>query len=137
MRHYWIMPAVTLSAVLALSACGPSDKCEVPPQPKLLTVKEMSREHRANALGVPPERIPTEAVTESPGTLAAYDRYVARHNDALQVGYCVENEAYKARSMKDDLQTIARAVMATCHESAESDTLATVLRYRNCATGNK
>jgi hypothetical protein len=133
MRPYWIVPAVAL----ALSACGPSDKCEVPPQPKLLTVKEMSREHRANALGVPPERIPTEAVTESPGALAAYDRYVARHNDALQVGYCVENEAYKARNMKDDLGTIARAVMATCHEDAESDTLATVLRYRNCATGNK
>jgi hypothetical protein len=132
MRHFWILPAFTL-----LAACGPSDRCEAPPQPKLISVKDMTREQRANALGVPPERIPTEAVTESPGTLAAYDAYVARHNDALQLGYCVDNEAYKARTMKDEMGSVAHAIMATCKESAQDDTLATVLRYRNCAAGNK
>jgi hypothetical protein len=132
MRAPWFIGAAFL-----VTACGPSDKCEVPPQPKLISAKNLSREERANALGVPPERVPQEAVTESPGALAAYDAYAARHNDALQVGYCVENEAYKARSMKDEMSTVARAIMATCKESAESDTLATVLKYRNCAAGNK
>ena len=47
MRHFWIVPAV-----FYLAACGPSDRCEVPAQPKLLSVREMSREDRANALGV-------------------------------------------------------------------------------------
>jgi hypothetical protein len=132
MRHFWILPAFTL-----LAACGPSDRCEAPPQPKLISVKDMTREQRANALGVPPDRIPTEAVTESPAALAAYDAYVARHNDALQLGYCVDNEAYKARTMKDEMSSVAHAIMATCKESAQDDTLATVLRYRNCAAGNK
>lgn len=39
--------------------------------------------------------------------------------------------------MKNEISTVARAVMATCHEGAEVDTLATVLKYRNCARGNK
>jgi hypothetical protein len=121
MRAPWFIGAAFL-----VTACGPSDKCEVPPQPKLISAKNLSREERANALGVPPERVPQEAVTESPGALAAYDAYAARHN-----------EAYKARNMKDEMSTVARAIMATCKESAESDTLATVLKYRNCAAGNK
>jgi hypothetical protein len=132
MRHIWIVPAFSL-----LAACGPSDKCEVPSQPKLISVNNLSREQKADALGVPPERVPTEPVTESPESLAAFNDYVARHNDAVQVGYCVDNEAYKARNMKDEMNTVARAVMATCKEGAESDTLATVLKYRNCAAGNK
>jgi hypothetical protein len=132
MRHFWIVPAFSL-----LAACGPSDRCEAPPQPKLISVKTMSREQKADALGVPPERVPTEPVTDSPGALAAYDAYVARHNDAVQVGYCVDNEAYKARNMKDEMNTVARAIMATCKEGAEADTLATVRRYRNCAVGSK
>jgi hypothetical protein len=126
-----------IAAAFLLAACGPSDKCEAPPQPKLINAKNLSREERANALGVPPERVPQEAVTESPASLEAYDAYAARHNDALQVGYCVENEAYKARAMKDEMSTVAHAIMATCKESAESDTLAAVLKYRNCAAGNK
>jgi serine protease Do len=82
---------------------------------------------------VPPERVPQEAVTESPASLQAYADYTARHNDAVRTGYCVENEAYKARNMKDDMRTLAHAIMATCKEGAEDDTLATVLKYRNCA----
>jgi hypothetical protein len=132
MRHIWILPAFCL-----LAACGPSDRCEAPPQPKLLAVKDMSREQRADALGVPPERVPTEPVTESPEALSAYNDYVTRHNEALQVGYCVDNEAYKARNMKDEMNTLAQAIMATCKEGAQADTLATVLKYRNCAAGNK
>jgi hypothetical protein len=131
MRFFWILPAISL-----LAACGPSDRCEAPPQPKLIAAKDMSREQKADALGVPPERVPA-AGTDGPEALAAYDAYVARHNDAVQVGYCVDNEAYKARNMKDEMNTVAHAVMATCKEGAEADTLATVLKYRNCAAGNK
>ena len=64
--HIGLLPAVAL----ALSACGPSDQCEVPAQPALLDAKNLSREQRANALGVPPDRVPQEAVTESPAALA-------------------------------------------------------------------
>ena len=133
MRSYWIVPALALIA----TACGPSDRCEAPSQPTLLNPKNLTREQRANALGVPPERVPQEAVTESPASLQAYADYTARHNDAVRTGYCVENEAYKARNMKDDMRTVAHAIMATCKEGAEDDTLATVLKYRNCAAGNK
>ena len=83
-------------------------------------------------MGVPPSQVPENAVGGP-----AFDDYVARHNDAVQVGYCVDNEAYKARTMKDEMGTVARAVMATCKVTNESDVLATVLKYRNCATGNK
>jgi hypothetical protein len=103
----------------------------------LLNAKNLSREERANALGVPPERVPEGPVTESPASLQAYADYAARHNDALRTGYCVDNEAYKARNMKDDMRTLAHAIMATCKEGAEDDTLAAVLKYRNCAAGNK
>jgi hypothetical protein len=133
MRPYWIVPA----AALVVTACGPSDSCEVPAKPVLLDAKHLSREQRANALGVPPERVPQEAVTESPGALQAYDDYVTRHNDAAQTGYCLDNEAYKARNMKDEMNSLARAIMATCKVGAEGEALAAVLRYRNCAIGNK
>jgi len=118
--------------VLAVAACGPTDRCEAPPQPKLISVKDLTLVQKADAMGVPPSQVPQDAVS-SP----AFDDYVARHNDALQFGYCVDNEAYKARAMKDDMSVVAHAVMATCRENNEPDTLATVLKYRNCATGNK
>lgn len=133
MRSFWIVPALAL----AVTACGRGDNCEAPPQPSLLNANNLSREQRANALGVPPERVPEGPVTESPASRQAYEDYVARHNDAVRVGYCVDNEAYKARGMKDDMRTVAHAIMATCKENAEDDTLATVLKYRNCASGNK
>ena len=135
MRSSWILPAV--ASALMLSACGSGDKCEAPAKPALLDAKHLSREQRANALGVPPERVPQEAVTESPGALQAYDDYAARHNDAAQAAYCVDNEAYKARNMKDEMSSIAHAVMATCRESGDGNALAAVLKYRNCAVGNK
>ena len=127
MRNYLI-----LLPLLAVAGCGPSDRCEVPAQPKLLSVKDMTVVQKADAMGLPPSQVPQDAVSAP-----AFDEYVVRHNDAVQVGYCVENEAYKARGMKDEMSTVARAVMATCKESNESETLATVLKYRNCATGNK
>ena len=65
MRPYWILPAVTLM----LSACGSGDGCEAPTKPALLNAKNLSREQRANALGVPPDRVPQESVTESPAAL--------------------------------------------------------------------
>ena len=133
MRPFWILPAVTL----LLSACGGGDKCEAPTKPALLDAKHLSREQRANALDVPPERVPPEAVTDSPGAIRAYEDYAARHNDAAQASYCVDNEAYKARNMKDEMSSIAHAIMATCRESGEGNALAAVLKYRNCATGNK
>jgi hypothetical protein len=135
MRKFWIfLPVLSLG----LAACGPRDSCEVPVQPKLLSVNDMSREQKANALGVPPDRIPVDQpAAESPASQSAYAAYVDEHNRAVQTGFCVDNEAYKARGMKDEMSTVAHAVMATCHEGAEADTLATVLKYRNCATGNK
>ncbi len=99
MRSNWILPALMTSA-LALSACGPSDSCGVPAKPVLLSAKNLSREQRANALGVPPERVPQEAVTESPAALQAYDDYVGRHNDAAQLSYCIDSEGsqYEGRN---------------------------------------
>jgi predicted small lipoprotein YifL len=123
---------LTILPLLAVAACGQKDRCEAPPQPSLLSVQNLTHDQKADALGVPPGQVPPDAVS-SP----AFDDYVARHNDALQVGYCVDNEAYKARNMKDEMSTIAHAVMATCKENNEPDTLATVLKYRNCATGTK
>ncbi len=127
MRKHWF-----LLCVLAVAACGPSDRCEVPPQPKLLSVANLTLDQKADAMGVPPSQVPRDAVGGP-----AFDAYVGRHNAAVQVGYCVDNEAYKARAMKDEMSTVARAVMATCKEGNEPDTLATVLKYRNCAAGNK
>jgi hypothetical protein len=125
-KHLFLLP------LLAVAACGPSDRCEAPPQPKLLSAQNLTLEQKADAMGVPPSQVPQGAVS-SP----AFDEYVARHNDAVQVGYCVDNEAYKARAMKDEMSTVSRAVMATCKEGNAPDTLATVLKYRNCAVGNK
>lgn len=134
MRKRWLL----LSA-LVLTAChkenaasGPSDICQAPPQPRLITVAGLTTDQKADAMGVPPSQVPPDAAGGP-----AFDAYVARHNDAARTGYCVENEAYKARAMKDEMSTVARAIMATCHEGAEPDTLATVLKYRNCAVGNK
>jgi hypothetical protein len=127
MRKHWI-----LFSLLAVAACGPRDACEAPPQPKLLSVKDLTLVQKADAMGVPPSRVPEEAVGGP-----AFDSYVARHNDAVQVGYCVDSESYKARAMKDDMSTVARAVMATCKVNNEPDVLASVLKYRNCAVGNK
>lgn len=127
MKKYWI-----LLPVLAVAACGPSDRCEAPPQPKLLKVSELTLVQKADAMGVPPSQVPENAAGGP-----AFDEYVTRHNDALQVGYCVDNEAYKARNMKDEMGTVARAVLATCKVTNEPDVLATILKYRNCAVGNK
>jgi hypothetical protein len=133
MRKYAI-----LLSVLFLAAChkegdaSGTDTCQAPPRPKLLTVAALTTDQKADAMGIPPSQVPPD-VAGGP----ALDDYVARHNDAAQTGYCVENEAYKARAMKDEMSTVARAIMATCHEGAEPDTLATVLKYRNCAAGNK
>lgn len=125
-KHLFLLP------LLAVAACGPSDRCEAPPQPKLLSAGNLSLDQKADAMGLPPSQVPRDAAGGP-----AIEDYVARHNRAVQVGYCVENEAYKARGMKDEMSTVAHAVMATCKESNESDTLATVLEYRNCAVGNK
>jgi hypothetical protein len=133
MRKYW-----TLLSVFILAACheenaaSGNDLCQAPPQPKLLTAASLTTDQKADAMGVPPYQVPSDAAGSS-----AFDAHVARHNDAAQTGYCVENEAYKARAMKDEMSSVARAIMATCHEGAEPDTLATVLRYCDCAAGNK
>ena len=133
MRKY----AILLSALL-LAAChkentaSGGDPCQVPAQPKLLTVAGLTTDQKADAMGVPPSQVPADAVGGP-----AFEAFVARHNDAARTDYCVENEAYKARAMKDEMSSMAHAIMATCHEGAEPDTLATVLRYRNCAAGNK
>jgi hypothetical protein len=127
MQKYWM-----LLPILAVTACGPSDHCEVPPQPKTLAVKDLTLVQKADAMGVPPSQVPEDAVGGP-----AFDEYVARHNEAARVGYCMENEAYKARNMKDEMATLARAIMATCKVPSEPDALAMVLKYRNCASGNK
>ncbi len=127
MRNYLI-----LLPLLAVAACGPRDACEAPPQPKLLAVKDLTLVQKADAMGVPPSQVPGDAAGGP-----AFDAYVVRQNEAVQIGYCVDNEAYKARAMKDEMSTVTRAVMATCKVSNESDVLATVLKYRNCAQGNK
>jgi hypothetical protein len=126
-------------SVLLLAGChkqvpdkASSDLCQAPARPKLLTVAGLTTDQKADAMGIPPSQVPPDAVGGP-----AFDAYVARHNDAAETGYCVENEAYKARAMKDEMSTVARAIMATCREGGEPDTLATVLKYRNCAAGNK
>lgn len=133
MRKYWIiLSAVLLAACHRENTSSGNDLCQAPPQPKLFTVAGLTTDQKADAMGVPPSQVPLDAAGGP-----AFDAYVARHNNAVQTGYCVENEAYKARAMKDEMSTVARAIMATCREGAEPDTLATVLKYRNCAAGNK
>jgi len=121
-----------IAAAFLVTACGPSDRCEAPPQPKLISVKDLTLVQKADAMGIPPSQVPQDAVAAP-----AFDNYVSRHNDAVRVGYCVDSEAYKARAMKDEMSSVAHAIMATCKEGNEPDTLATVLKYRNCAAGNK
>jgi hypothetical protein len=132
---------------IVLSACGPHDRCTAPAQPKLMSVKDMSLIDKANALGVPPDHVPEEPKSASSyGALLAgaadnaraqsvYDAYVARKNAAFKIQYCVDNEAYKARTMKDEMGSLAHAVMATCQSQDEPAALAAVLKYRNCAAG--
>ena len=133
MRKYTILlSALLLAACHKQGATSGTDLCQVPASPKLLTVAGLTTDQKADAMGIPPSQVPPDAAGGP-----AFDDYVARHNDAARTGYCVENEAYKARAMKDEMSSVARAIMATCHEGAEPDTLATVLKYRNCAAGNK
>ena len=127
-----LVPLMLLTACHKNNSASGNDICQAPAKPNLLTVAHLTTDQKADAMGVPPSQVPPDAAGGP-----AFDAYVARHNDAAQTGYCVENEAYKARAMKDEMGTVARAIMATCHEGSEPDTLATVLRYRNCAAGNK
>jgi hypothetical protein len=140
-------PAVFF-ALLSLAACGPRDRCTAPVQPKLMSVADMSLDDKANALGVPPSQVPgpprsassygalMAGMTDNAHAQSIYQSFVDSRNDGLRQQYCVENESYKARTMKDEMGSIAHAVMATCHENDEAATLATVLKYRNCAQGN-
>ena len=123
-------PAFPLLLTLVLAACGGSDRCEAPKQPARLAVKDLTLVQKADALGVPPSRVPAD------GAQPEYEDYVTRINDSAEAEYCVENESYKARAMKDDRATVARAVAATCKVSREEPILATVLKYRNCASGH-
>jgi hypothetical protein len=131
-KHWILLSAFALAACGKQSTASGTDICQAPPQPQLITVAGLTTDQKADAMGVPPSRVPPDAAGGPD-----FDAYVARHNDAARTGYCVENEAYKARAMKDEMSSMARAIMATCHEGAEPDTLATVLKYRNCAAGNK
>jgi len=127
MRKFPVFP---LFLTLILAACGGSDRCEAPKQPAKLAAKDLTLVQKADALGVPPSRVPAD------GALPEYEDYVTRINDSAEAEYCVENEAFKARAMKDEMATVARAVAATCKVSREEPVLATVLKYRNCASGH-
>ena len=131
-NHAILLSALVLAACHKENTASGADVCQAPSQPRLLTVAGLTTDQKADAMGVPPSRVPPDAAGGPD-----FEAYVARHNDAARTGYCVENEAFKARAMKDDMATMARAIMATCHEGAEPDTLAAVLKYRNCAAGNK
>jgi hypothetical protein len=142
------MRKILLLSVLALAGCGPHDRCTVPPQPKLMSLADMNLDDKANALGVPPSRVPGEprsassygalmsGLNDNAQAQSAYQSFVDHKNAALRQQYCLENEAYKARGMKDEMSTIGRAVMATCHSDDEEAVLAVLLKYRNCASGN-
>ena len=89
----------------------------------------MSREQKANALGVPPDRIPVDQpVAESPASQSAYAAYVDEHNRPVQTGFCIDNEAYKARGMKDEMSTVKRAVMPPAMKARKS------LRWPPCSS---
>lgn len=133
MRKHWILLLAFLPAACHKeNTVSGANTCQAPAQPRLITVAGLTTDQKADAMGIPPAQVPPDAVGGP-----AFDDYVARHNDAARTGYCVENEAYKARAMKDEMGNVAKAIMATCHEGAEPDTLATILKYRNCAAGNK
>jgi hypothetical protein len=141
-------PACLLALGLVLAACGPRDRCVAPPPPTLITVKGLSLVDKANALGVPPSRVPAEpksassydaligGMNENSHAQSVYETFVDRKNAVLKREACVQNEAYKARSMKDEMGTLARAVAATCQADDEQAVLAALLKYRNCAAGN-
>jgi hypothetical protein len=145
MRDALIPGALILAG---LAACGPSDRCIAPAEPKPLTMGQMSLVDKANALGVAPEKVPGQPQTGSSyGALVSglndnaeaqsvYQTYIDHKNAALRQQYCVENEAYKARRMKDEMSSIAHALMATCHSDDEAAAEATIFKFRNCAQGN-
>ena len=56
MRHIWIAPVL-----LTVVACGPRDRCAVPPPPHLIAVKDLTLVQKADILGVPPSRVPEGA----------------------------------------------------------------------------
>jgi len=135
MRKFPAIPLFLTSAVV-LAACGGSDRCEAPKQPARLAAKDLTLVQKADALGVPPSRVPAQ------GALPEYEDYVTRINDSAEAEYCVENEAYKARAMKgemttDVMATMARAVAATCKVTRQEPVLASILKYRNCASGHE
>ena len=133
---------------LLLAGCDPRDRCVAPVQPRQMSVADMSLDDKANVLGVAPERVPgaprsapsygalMSGLNDNAQAQSEYQSFVDHKNAALREQFCVENEAYKARSMKDELSGIAHAVMATCHSGDEAAAEATVLKYRNCAAGN-
>ena len=133
---------------ILLSACGPRDRCVAPSAPKPMTAKDLTLIDKANILGVPPSQVPGDpkaassygalmtGVNDNAAAQSAYDTFLEHRNATLQQGYCAENEAYKARGMKDEMNTLGRAIMATCHSDDEQAVLAAVLKYRNCAAGS-
>ena len=143
---YKISTVIGLS--LALAACGGRDRCTAPPQIKPMTLSNMSLTDKADALGVPPSQVPDQPKTASSFNAliagandnaraeSVYESYLDRKNATLKQTYCTENEAYKARAMKDEMSTVAHAVMATCGGQDEAAALAAVLKYRNCALGH-
>ena len=142
------MRKILILSALVLAGCGPHDRCTVPLQPKPMSVADMSLDDKANALGVSPSQVPSEpksantygalmsGLNDNAHAQSVYQSFVDHKNAALRQQYCVENEAYKARGMKDEMGTIGHAVMATCHSDDEAAVLALLLKYRNCASGN-
>jgi len=137
-----------LALSLMLTACGARDRCTVPPEFKPLTVANMSLTDKADALGVPPSQVPDQpkaassynaliaGAQDNAQAQSVYDSYLTRKNAVLKENACVESEAYKARAMKDDMNTLAHAVMATCQSNDDGAALAALLKYRNCAAGH-
>ena len=138
---------IALAGLLFVAGCGARDRCQAPQEIKPISVKDMSLVEKADALGVPPDQVPGEprsatsydtlmrAATDNARAQSAYESYIADKNAKLQRGYCLENEAYKARHMTDDMNTLAKAITATCQSSDDDAVLATILKYRNCAAG--
>lgn len=142
MTRYW-----KFLALLPLAACGPRDRCVAPPAPALLSVKNLTLDQKADILGVPPGRVPAApksassfgalmtGAAENDDAQASYERYVDSHNDQTRRAACLDTEAYKARSYKDDMGALSHAILATCKSTDEAAALAAVLKYRNCALG--
>jgi len=134
---------------LLAAGCGPRDLCQAPPAPKPMKITDLTLVQKANILGVPPSQVPAPAksassfgalmssASDNSAAQSAYEDYVARHNAAAGRAQCVEHEAYKARAFKDEMGNVAHAIMATCKIDDEKPALAAVLKYRNCAAGNK